>query len=258
MRTPLLVANWKMHKDRGEARAWAESLLSALEEEPDEEAELVVAPPFTALETLATCLSGSRIRLAAQNVSSTEDGASTGEISARMLADIGCHYGIVGHSERRGLFSETSPVVAAKAAALLGAGLRPIVCVGESQAERNAGKTADIVGLQLETSLPPLETPAAAELVVAYEPIWAIGTGVTATPAQAQEVQGLLRERLSKMLGPGAEKVRVLYGGSVSPANIESLMAQPDIDGALIGGASLEPESFGKIVANSRLENSSQ
>ena len=256
MRKPLLVANWKMYKDRAEAQTWAELLVDALA--PDPAAELAVAPPFTALETLSAALSGSTIQLAAQNVAIAAEGAFTGEISVPMLVEIGCRYCIVGHSERRALFSESDAAVSAKATALLEAGLRPIVCVGESEAERNAGQTAEIVGRQLETSLPAMETPAASELVVAYEPIWAIGTGVTATPGQAQEVQEFLRERLRKILGAGAEQVRVLYGGSVNPENIESLMAQPDIDGALIGGASLEAESFRRIVANCHLENSPQ
>ena len=255
MRRPLLVANWKMNKNRAEARAWAEALVNDLG--PDPAAELVVAPPFTALETLSAALSGSAVQVAAQNVASAAAGAYTGEISVPMLAEIGCRYCIVGHSERRALFSESDQVVSAKAAALLEAGLRPIVCVGESEAERKGGQTAEIVGRQLETSLPAMETPAAGDLVVAYEPIWAIGTGVTATPGQAQEVHEFLREGLRKIMGAGAEQVRVLYGGSVNPENIESLIAQPDIDGALIGGASLEPESFRQIVANCHLENSS-
>ena len=255
MRRPLLVANWKMNKNRAEARAWAEALVNDLG--PDPAAELVVAPPFTALETLSAALSGSAVQVAAQNVASAAAGAYTGEISVPMLAEIGCRYCIVGHSERRALFSESDQVVSAKAAALLEAGLRPIVCVGESEAERKGGQTAEIVGRQLESSLPAMETPGAGDLVVAYEPIWAIGTGVTATPGQAQEVHELLREGLRKIMGAGAEQVRVLYGGSVNPENIESLIAQPDIDGALIGGASLEPESFRQIVANCHLENSS-
>jgi len=255
MRRPLLVANWKMNKNHRQARSFAESLLAILAPETAGSAELVIAPPFTCLETLGTSLGDSRVDLAGQDVCAEEEGALTGEVSPGMLADLGCRYCIVGHSERRALFGETGEHVAAKATALLRAGLSPIVCVGETQGEREAGKTEEIVARQLETSLPRLKTPTAADLVVAYEPIWAIGTGVTATPEQAQEVHELLRDRLRQMLGEGAEEVRLQYGGSVGPANIQALMAQPDIDGALIGGASLDPESFASIVAKTELEN---
>lgn len=257
MRRPLLVANWKMNKGREEARAFADTLLAGLEGDGQEEAEVVIAPPFTALETLASALAGSRVALAAQNVSALAEGALTGDVSAAMLVDAGCRYCIVGHSERRALHGETSSRVADKAAALLEAGLRPIICLGETQAQRDAGQTAEIVTRQLEKSLPRIETPAAGDLVVAYEPIWAIGTGVTASPEQAQEVQALLRTQLEKILGAGAKRVRLQYGGSVGPENIQAFMSQPDIDGALIGGASLDPESFGRIIANTHWEKHS-
>lgn len=257
MRRPLLVANWKMHKDRGETRAYADALRDALADPEPGAGEIVIAPPFTALETLAAALAGSSIALGAQDVSPEAEGAHTGEVSARMLADLGCKYCIVGHSERRGQHGETSAQVRAKAGALLKAGLRPILCVGETQAQRAAGKTAEIVAEQLQISLPQIDPPTAGDLVVAYEPIWAIGTGVTATPEQAQEVQALLRKHLRTILGAEAEKVRLQYGGSVGPGNIQALMSQPDIDGALIGSASLIPETFGQIIANSHLENTS-
>jgi triosephosphate isomerase (TIM) len=257
MRRPLLAGNWKMHKDRAETRAYADALRNALPQPKASAPEIVIAPPFTALETLATALAGSPVALSAQDVSSAAEGAHTGEISARMLADLGCKYCIVGHSERRGQHGETNAQVRAKAEALLEAGLRPILCVGETQAQREAGKTAEIVAEQLQTGLPRIDPPAGGDLVVAYEPIWAIGTGVTATPEQAQEVQALLRKHLRTVLGAEAEKVRLQYGGSVGPGNIQALMRQPDIDGALIGNASLTPESFGQIIANSHLENTS-
>ncbi|HIF97970.1 MAG TPA: triose-phosphate isomerase [Myxococcales bacterium] len=257
MRRPLLVANWKMHKDRGEARVYADALRDALTDPELGAGEIVIAPPFTALETLAAALVGSPIALGAQDVSPEAEGAHTGEVSAPMLADLGCKYCIVGHSERRGQHGETSAQVSAKAGALLKAGLRPILCVGETQAQRAAGKTAEIVAEQLQVSLPRIDPPAAGNLVVAYEPIWAIGTGVTATPEQAQEVHALLRKHLRTVFGAEAEKVRLQYGGSVGPGNIQALMSQPDIDGALIGNASLTPETFGQIIANSYLENTS-
>ena len=257
MRRPLLVANWKMNKSREEARAFASALLSGLGSLGEEAPEVVIAPPFTALDALASALTDDRLILAAQDVSPLVEGAFTGDVSASMLVDAGCRYCIVGHSERRALHGETSRQVAAKAAALLGAGLRPIICLGETQEQRDAGQTAQIVCQQLEESLPKVETPAAGNLVVAYEPIWAIGTGVTASPEQAQEVQALLRTRLRTILGAGAERVRLQYGGSVGPDNIRAFMSQPDIDGALIGGASLEPERFEQIIANTHWEKNS-
>jgi triosephosphate isomerase len=230
-----------MNKDRDGARAYAKALLTALEAAPPSETEVVVAPPFTLLESLGTAFEGSRVGLAAQNVSAEVEGAHTGEISAEMLSELGCQYCLVGHSERRANQGETSTQVAEKAAALLEVGLRPIICVGETGAEREAGRTAEIVG----------------QLVVAYEPVWAIGTGVTATPEQAQEVQALLRERLRTILGESAEDVRLQYGGSVGPHTIQALMNQPDIDGALIGSAALDPETFEQMIANTHWENTS-
>ena len=257
MRRPLLVANWKMNKNRDQARAFAGALLSRLGEGADDSPEVVIAPPFTALDALAAALPGDRVALAAQDVSPLAEGAFTGDISASMLADAGCRYCIVGHSERRALHGETNQQVAAKASALLSAGLRPIICLGETQEQRDAGQTAQVVGQQLAESLPPVAPPAAGDLVVAYEPIWAIGTGVTASPEQAQEVQALLRTQLRDVFGAGAEAVRLQYGGSVGPDNIQAFMSQPDIDGALIGGASLEPERFEQIIAKTHWEKNS-
>jgi triosephosphate isomerase len=244
-RRPLIAANWKMHKTIAEAEAFARELLPLV---AGAGAEVAVAPSFVALAALGRALAGSAVALAAQNVNPNDQGAFTGETSPRMLADAGCAYAIVGHSERRALYGESSAFVAQKAAALLAAGIRPIVCVGESLAEREAGRTLAVVGGQLRESLASVPPERAAEIVVAYEPVWAIGTGRTATPAIAQEVHGALRRELTGRFGAAGEAIRIQYGGSVKPDNTAELMAQPDIDGALVGGASLEAKSFAAIV----------
>jgi len=246
VRTPILAANWKMHKDVGESVAFAEAFLPLVADA--EGVEVVLAPPFTALASLGQAIHGSAVRLAAQNVHPEPKGAFTGEISASMLVDLGCAYAIVGHSERRALFAESDEFVARKAAALLAHGIRPIVCVGETLEQREAGRTFDLIETQLEGSLALVPHARAEEIVIAYEPVWAIGTGRTATPELAQEVHAFIRERLAKRFGDAAARVRIQYGGSVKPDNVYSLMAQPDIDGALVGGASLEPDSFARIV----------
>jgi triosephosphate isomerase len=208
----------------------------------------VIAPPFTALDRLARAISGSNVMLGAQNVNPEPKGAFTGEIAAGMLVEIGCRFAIVGHSERRTLYGESDQLVARKAAALFSAGLTPIVCVGESLEEREAGRTFDVVGSQLAGSLAAIPADRAAEVVVAYEPIWAIGTGRTATPQIAQEVHAFARAQLRKSFGAAGDAIRIQYGGSVKPDNVDELMAQPDIDGALVGGASLDPAAFSRIV----------
>jgi triosephosphate isomerase len=210
--------------------------------------DVVLAPPFPALQRVGRALDGSGVALAAQNVHPEAQGAFTGEVSAGMLRDLGCAYAIVGHSERRGLFGETSEFVARKAAALLAAEIRPIVCVGETLEQREAGRTFDVVGEQLSESLSLVEGGRAPEVVVAYEPVWAIGTGRTATPEMAQEVHAFVRSQLRERFGDAASELRIQYGGSVKPDNVRELMAQPDIDGALVGGASLAPKSFAEIV----------
>ena len=254
MRRPIVAANWKMHKTLAEAETFVRDLLPRLEGE--EEVEVVVAPPFTALAAMGRALSGSAVALAAQNVHSEEKGAFTGEVAPGMLEEIGCRYAIVGHSERRQIFGESSDFVAAKAESLLRHGIRPIVCVGESLDEREAERTFAVLGTQLQESLARVPKERAAEIVVAYEPVWAIGTGRTATPEQAQEVHAMIRERLRDQLGAEAgEAVRIQYGGSVKPDNAASLLAQPDVDGALVGGASLEAESFAAII-HARKESS--
>jgi triosephosphate isomerase len=255
VRRPILAANWKMYKTVGEAVDFVERFLPAVRDA--DAVEIVLAPPFTALERVARALAGSNVALAAQNVATEEEGAFTGEISVRMLADIGCKYTIVGHSERRHLFGESDETVARKTERLLAHGIRPIVCVGETLAEREAGRTFDVVGGQLAGSLARVPAARAEDLVIAYEPVWAIGTGRTATPALAQEVHAFVRERLAKAFGDTAARMRVQYGGSVKPDNVYTLMAEQDIDGALVGGASLDPASFARIVRFDRPEGQS-
>lgn len=246
MRTPILAANWKMHKTQGEAVRFAQAFLPLVKDATA--VEIVLAPPFTALARVGEALAGSNVALAAQNVNPEPQGAFTGEISAAMLADLGCRYAIVGHSERRSLYGEDDAFVARKARALLERGIRPIVCVGETLAQREAGQTFPVIGAQLEGSLAEIAPERAPEVVIAYEPVWAIGTGRTATPAMAQEVHAFVRERLAGRFRAAAQAIRIQYGGSVKPENVDDLMAQPDIDGALVGGASLDPEAFARIA----------
>jgi len=246
MRRPVLAANWKMHKTAREAEAFADAFLPRVARIDD--VEIVLAPPFTALAALARRLAGSRVALAGQNVNPEKQGAFTGEVSPPMLVEVGCAFCIVGHSERRALYGESDALVAAKARALLEHGIRPIVCVGETLEQREQGRTAAVVGAQLRASLASVPAERAAELVVAYEPVWAIGTGRTATPELAQEVHALIRARLGEQFGAAADRIPIQYGGSVKPENAAGLLAQKDIDGALVGGASLEAESFARIV----------
>jgi triosephosphate isomerase len=245
-RQPLIAGNWKMHKTLAEAEALARSIREGAASR--RRAEVALAPPYTALAAVAGALAGSDIRLAAQDVFWEKQGAYTGAISPLMLADVGCHYVIVGHSERRQHFGETNQTVNLKVKAVLAAGLKVILCVGETQAERESGQTMARVGEQLREGLAAV-TIGPEALVIAYEPVWAIGTGLTATPDQAQEVHSFIRSLLRELLGPAAEEIRIQYGGSVTPDNAAILLAQPDIDGALVGGASLKPELFLPIIA---------
>jgi len=210
--------------------------------------DIVIAPPFTLLDRLAQRITGTAIQSAAQNVNPEERGAFTGEIAPGMLVDLGCSYAIVGHSERRTLYGETDEWVARKAAALLEHKIRPIVCVGETLEQRDAGRTFEAVEAQIRASLTRVSAPHAAEVVIAYEPIWAIGTGRTATPTLAQQVHEAIRKQLSDQFGAAGNRVRIQYGGSVTPETVYDLMRQSDIDGALVGGASLDAESFARIV----------
>jgi len=246
MRRPILAANWKMHKTPEQAEAFAEAFLPLVESADG--VDIVLAPAAPALDRLGRALGGSAVALSSQNVHPEPKGAFTGEMSVEMIAAVDCRYAIVGHSERRALFGESSGFVAAKAGALLAAGIRPIVCVGETLEEREADRAFEVIGQQLADSLAGVAGAQAEEVVVAYEPVWAIGTGKTATPEVAQEVHAFVREQLGKRFGRSADRMRIQYGGSVKPDNIAELMAKPDIDGALVGGAGLEPDSFAKIV----------
>jgi triosephosphate isomerase len=246
VRQAIFAANWKMHKTVSEALDFLERFLPLARAANG--VEVILAPAFPALDAVARRIAGSPVQLAAQNVNPEEKGAFTGEVSAAMLADVGCRYTIVGHSERRTLYADTDEIVARKAAALLARDIRPIVCVGETLAEREAGQTLAVLERQVAGSLAGLPAGREAEVVLAYEPIWAIGTGRTATPEIAQEAHAFLRDRLVKRFGAVSKSMRIQYGGSVKPDNVAALMGMPDIDGALVGGASLDPNDFARIV----------
>jgi len=246
-RTPLIAGNWKMHGTRDEAVALARALAETVGRVTGR--EVAIAPPFTALEPVAREIAGTQIRLGAQNVHWEPKGAYTGEISTAMVREAGCTYVIIGHSERRQHFGETDETVNRRLHAVLGAELVPIVCVGETLAERDADATAAIVERQVASAFAGASSAQIARCVIAYEPVWAIGTGVTATPGQAQEVHHAIRRQLVGLASDTtAGRIRILYGGSVKAANIDTLMAEPDIDGALVGGASLDPAEFTRIV----------
>jgi triosephosphate isomerase len=249
-RTPLVAGNWKMNLTTVEAVAHLTDLRTLLESKPSIGAvEVVVCPPFTLLSAASQALAGSRILLGAQDLFWEASGAFTGEISAKQLRDVGCRLVIVGHSERRQLLGETDEEVGKKAAAAVAGGLTPIICVGETLAERQGGETATVVLRQVTRALAGIAKPDLANVIIAYEPVWAIGTGVNAAPAQADEVHAILRRQLAKLGKAGtAASVRILYGGSVKPDNAASLLEQADIDGALVGGASLSASDFVSIV----------
>jgi triosephosphate isomerase (TIM) len=250
-RRPLIAGNWKMHKTHLEAVQLTQKTAWALSSDDLAAVETVVCPPFTALRSVGTLIDGDRlaIGLGAQNCHPEPEGAYTGEISAPMLAKLGCAYVIVGHSERRQYFAESDELVSRKARAVLASGMTPIVCLGESLEQREAGRTAEVVQGQVRGSLAGLGAEQVGGLVIAYEPIWAIGTGRAATAQDAQETIALVRGTVAELAGGGAaETVRIQYGGSVKAANIEDLMARPDIDGALVGGASLDADEFALIV----------
>ena len=248
MRKPVIAGNWKMYKFLDEAVQTALALKPLVSNA--NHCEIVISPVFTALKTVASRLEGSNIRVSAQDCSTqNEFGAQTGEITASMLKDVGCSHVIIGHSERRQFYGETDGSVNKKTGAAIEAGLTAIVCVGEMLAEREAGKAESVVETQLNGGLQGLTVGNMERIIIAYEPVWAIGTGKTATPEQAQEMHGYIRRKLGDTHGKQvADSVRILYGGSVKPDNITELMSQEDIDGALVGGASLEAESFSKIV----------
>jgi triosephosphate isomerase len=246
-RTPLIAGNWKMYGTRADAAALAEGIKAGVADVSQR--EVLVAPPFTALETVARVLRGSSILLAGQDLHWEAKGAFTGAVSAPMLREMGCTHVIIGHSERRQYFGETDESVAKKVAGARAHGLTPIMCVGERLEEREAGQTLAVVERQVRGGLLHCDAAAIRTNVVAYEPVWAIGTGKVATNEQAQEVHAFIRRILADVGGTeAAGACRILYGGSVKPDNIDGLMAQPDIDGALVGGASLQVESFVRIA----------
>jgi len=251
-RRKFVCGNWKMHKTARETRALLGELRASCESLSGS-VDIAVAPPFTALASAAEAVAGSPLLLTAQNVHWEKQGAFTGEISASMLADLGVRYVIVGHSERRQLFGETDETVRKKVGAVLSAGMRPIVCVGETLAEREAGRTWEVVARQVRAALEGLPQGPIAALTIAYEPVWAIGTGKTATSAQAQEVHLAIRKLVRELAGEAADAVRIQYGGSVKPDNAAELMGQPDVDGALVGGASLKSSDFIQIVRGGTL-----
>jgi triosephosphate isomerase len=252
-RIPLMAGNWKMNLDHTAAIAVVQKLDWALSDAHHDYSavEVAVLPPFTDLRSVQTLVDADRLALVygSQDISEHDAGAYTGEVSGSMLARLGCTYAVVGHSERRQYHGETDEWVAAKAVAAFRHSLVPIICVGEALDVRREGRQVPYTLAQLDGCFAPLDAAQAAAAVVAYEPVWAIGTGEVATPADAQEVCGAIRRRLGELYGAGvAGAVRVLYGGSVKSSNVAAIMAQPDIDGALVGGASLDPEEFAKIV----------
>ena len=246
-RRPIIAGNWKMNKTTAEARDLAARLAPLVAGAKDR--DIVLAPTFASLQTVAEAIKGTNMALAAQNMHWEDKGAFTGEVSAEMLLDLGCKYVIIGHSERRQYFGETDETVNKKVKQALKKGLLAILCVGETLAEREAGKLNEVISRQVTGGLKDISAGEMAKIVIAYEPVWAIGTGKTATPEQANEVHALIRQKVNALYSAEvAEGLRIQYGGSVTPENVSQLMAKPDIDGALVGGASLKPESFAALV----------
>jgi triosephosphate isomerase (TIM) len=241
-RRPLVAANWKMHQTVADSERFLDRFLASTGDLGD--VDLVVCPPFTALAVAAEHTRRSPVRVAAQNVHEQESGAFTGEVSIPMLRELGVAGAIVGHSERRRLFCETDEALARKVPSLLAAGLLPILCVGESESERDGGETEDVLRRQVTADLADVPGEGLDSVVIAYEPVWAIGTGRTATPEQAQEAIAFIRGLLADRDGGSAAAIRIVYGGSVKPENAAELFAEPDIDGGLVGGASLDPDAF--------------
>jgi triosephosphate isomerase len=246
-RRPLIAGNWKMYKTPQEAADTAKQLVEQVREVAD--VDIMIAPPFTALESVSRVIKNSPVALGAQNLYWEDEGAYTGEISAPMLKSAGCQYAIIGHSERRQYFGETDKTVNQKIQAAIQIGLKPVFCIGETEQEREAEQTLSVLDKQVRKGLERLLPEQLDTLIIAYEPVWAIGTGKTATEDQAQEVHQFIRSLIEKSFGNDLSKsIRILYGGSVKPDNILNLMAMPDIDGALVGGASLSADSFSRII----------
>jgi triosephosphate isomerase len=249
-RRPAIVGNWKLWGTRAQAADYCDRLLTLLPDERRRLAAVGICAPFTALDVCVEKLSGSGVGVYAQNMHQEETGAFTGEVSAAMLTEIGVDGAVLGHSERRQYFGETDRALQEKVPAALAAGLRPILCVGETEDEREAGETERKLRHQVQEGLEKVEPERLAEVTIAYEPIWAIGTGKVATPEIAQEAIAFVRALVGDRSKEAAEAIRVLYGGSVKPDNAEEILAQPDVDGALVGGASLDPEGFARIAAS--------
>ena len=249
MRNPFVAANWKMHKSIADAVRYAEIFRGLVH---DASVEVVLAPPFTALRGLADALTGSSVGVAGQDLYWEPQGAFTGQVSAEMLKEAGASHVIIGHSERRQIFGETDEQVNKKVKTAIAGGLTPIVCVGETLDQRDTDQTLTVLTEQIQLGLREMTSDQAAELVVAYEPVWAIGTGRNASPDQAQQAHAHIRSRLEVAFGTdAAARCRVIYGGSVKPGNVAQLSEQPDVDGSLVGGAGLDPDSFAEIVAKS-------
>ena len=246
-RMPIIAGNWKMHKTVTEAEKFIQGLLPRLTTTSDD-VEVVICPPFTAIESMVDSTRGTRVEVYAQNMHQDDSGAFTGEISATMLSQIDTHGVILGHSERRAYFNETDEALAAKVAKALEADIKPMLCVGETEAERDGGSMEQRLRTQIEGGLASVADDRLAEVSIAYEPVWAIGTGRVATPEQAQEACAFIRSLIAERDAAQADAVRILYGGSAKPDNAAELLALPDCDGLLIGGASLEPESFAAMV----------
>ena len=251
MRIPFIAGNWKMYKTVAETAAFIRELRGLVKDVAG--VEIVLAPPFTAVHAAAEAARLSKVGIAAQDLHWEREGAFTGAVSTSMIREAGARYVIIGHSERRHLFGDDDTTVNQKAQAAIGAGLTPIVCVGETLDQRKANQTLEVLSLQIEYGVRGLTADQVAMLIVAYEPVWAIGTGLTATPDQAQEIHAYIRNRLSEIAGgEAADRCRLLYGGSVKPENARELSAERDVDGALVGGASLNSDSFAEIVAACR------
>jgi triosephosphate isomerase len=247
MRQPLVAGNWKMHGSRAENATLVHGLLDLLQ--PDKRTEILVCPPFPYLLETGRLLRDSGIALGAQSVCAEVHGAFTGEVSAAMLKDVGCSYALVGHSERRHIYVESDALVARKFVAAQSNGIVPVLCVGETLEEREGGRTLDVVSRQIDAVLSVSGVRSLARAVIAYEPVWAIGTGRTASPEQAQEVHGMIRAKVAGLDATIGGSVRILYGGSVKASNAQELFAMPDIDGGLVGGASLKADEFARICA---------
>ncbi|MBU0745035.1 MAG: triose-phosphate isomerase [Gammaproteobacteria bacterium] len=251
MRTTIIAGNWKLNKTITEGLDLAKALHQELQQSPEtKNIEVIIAPPYTAINKIAEFLKDSQVKVSSQNMFWEESGAFTGEISAVMLKDAGAKYAIIGHSERRQFFNETDATVNKKIKAALKHGLTPIFCIGETLAEREGDQVETVITTQITGGLVDITQEEITKIVVAYEPVWAIGTGKTATPEQAEEVHLMIRQMLSKKFGDATDKISILYGGSVKAANTKELLSKPNIDGALVGGASLKAEDFIGIIKN--------